>query len=232
MLRDATQGEIGRIKGDAYLLAGHPDLAKVELTASYIRGERDPQLLAALGSFQHSAGDDLRAARQLLEAATAAKVDRPAAYLELAQMRYATALTKPGTADGFSVAQVSSIVSLLNTARKQVPSLPGVYELMCDTWGHSAAKPKREEIAVLVEGVKIFPTRLKLMYQTSLFCLDAGMNELAGPLIDYGPDDRARRESARRVRQTQGSAARSDGTRETGGPAESCGLSGRAARLA
>jgi hypothetical protein len=67
---------------------------------------------------------------------------------------------------------------------------------MCDTWVHSAAKPKREEIAVLVEGVKIFPTRLKLMYQTSLFCLDAGMNELAGPLIDYGlkiaPDAKVR----------------------------------------
>jgi hypothetical protein len=195
LLRDATLGEIGRIKADAYLLAGHPDLAKVELTAAYIRGERDPQLLAALGTFQHHAGDDERA-RKLLEAATAAKVDRPAAYLELAQMRYADALAKPATADGFSVAQVSSIVGLLNTARKQVPSLPGVYELLCDTWVHSAAKPKREEIAVLVEGVKIFPTRLKLMYQTSLFCLDAGMNELAGPLIDYGlkiaPDAKVR----------------------------------------
>jgi hypothetical protein len=44
--------------------------------------------------------------------------------------------------------------------------------------------------------VKIFPNRLKLMYQTSLFCLDAGMNELAGPLIDYGlkiaPDAKVR----------------------------------------
>ncbi len=195
VLRDATQGEIGRIKGEAYVLAEHPNLARVELTAAYVRGERDPQLLAALGIFQHHAGDDERA-RKLLEAATAAKVDRPAAYLELAQMRYADALAKPAAAGGFSVTQVSSILGLLNTARRQAPSLPSVYELMGDTWVHSAAKPKPDEIAVLVEGVKIFPTRLKLMYETSRFCLDAGMNELAGPLIDYGlkiaPDAKVR----------------------------------------
>ncbi|MEO7412126.1 MAG: hypothetical protein ABIZ81_02120 [Opitutaceae bacterium] len=200
VLRDATQSEIGRIKGDAYVLAGHADQARVEFTAAYVRGERDPQFLAAFGAFQRHAGDDERA-RKLLEAATAAKVDRPASYLELAQMRYADALAKPAAADGFSIAQVSSIVGLLNTARKQVPSLPGVYELMCDTWVHSAAKPKPEEIAVLVEGVKIFPTRLKLMYQTTVFCLDAGMNDLAGPLIDYGlkiaPDIKVRDAFAR-----------------------------------
>jgi hypothetical protein len=186
VLREATQAEIGRIKGEAFVLAGHPDRARTELTSAYIRGERDPALLAALGIFQHTSGDDERA-RKLLEAATAAKVSRPAAYLDLAQLRYADALVKPAAAEGtLSDAQVASVQSLLLTARQQVPSLPGVYELLSDLWVHSAAKPKKDDILVLVEGVRLFPTRLKLLYQTALFCLDAGMNDVAGPLIDYG----------------------------------------------
>jgi hypothetical protein len=195
-LRDATQAEIGRIKGEAFVLAGHPELAKTELTAAYIRGERDPQLLAALGIFQHTAGDDERA-RKLLEAATSAKVVRPAAYLELARLRYADALAQPGAPDGdFSPAQLSSVIDLLLTARKQIPPLPGVYELLADTWAHSPVRPKRDEVAVLVEGVSLFPTRLRMLYQTSLFCVDAGMTDVAGRLIDYGlrvaPDPKIR----------------------------------------
>ncbi len=196
VLRDATQAEIGRIKGEAFMLAGHPDLARTELVAAYVRGERDPQLLAALGLYQHTAGDDDRA-RKFLEAATAAKVVRPAAYLELARLRYADALAKPGAPDGdFSPAQLASVVDLLLAARRQTPPLAGTYELLADTWAHSPTKPKREEVGVLVEGVRLFPNRLRLLYQTSLFCVDAGMNEVAGSLVDYGlkvaPDAKVR----------------------------------------
>ncbi len=185
VLRDATQAEIGRIKGEAFMLADHPDAARTELTAAYIRGERDPRLLAALGIFQHAAGDDDRA-RKLLEAATLAKVVRPVAYLDLAQLRYADALAKPGATEGsFSATQVSAVLDLLLAARRQAPPLARVYELMADTWAHSAAKPKRDDVLVLVEGVRIFPTHLRLLYETAVFCMDAGMNDVAGPLVDY-----------------------------------------------
>jgi hypothetical protein len=185
-LREATQGEIGRIKGEAFKLAGHADLAKGELTAAYIRGERDPQLLAALGIFQHEAGDDERA-RKLLEAAVAARVERPGAYLALAQLRSADALAKPAGANGnFSAAQFASVHDLLMAARQQVPPLRGVYELLADTWARSPSKPAKEDVAVLVEGVRLFPTHLRLLYQTTLFCIDAGMNDVAWPLVEYG----------------------------------------------
>src|SRR6185369_11444374 len=57
-LREATPAEVGRIKGDALRLAGHVERAHTTLVAPYIRGERDPRLLAAIGVEEHVAGRD------------------------------------------------------------------------------------------------------------------------------------------------------------------------------
>ncbi len=185
VLRDATQAEVGRIKGEAFMLGGHPEKARVEFITPYIRGERDPRLLASLGIFEHTVGEDNYAGR-FLNAAIAAKVERPEAYLTLAQIRYAEAMAKPGTTDGdFSPTQTTQVIEPLLAARQQAPQLQAVYELIADTWAHSAAKPKKEDIAVLVEGVRLFPHRLRLLYQTAVFAADTGMNEVAGPLVDY-----------------------------------------------
>lgn len=185
VLRDATQSEVGRIKGEALALGGHSAAARAELIAPYIRGERDPQLLAALGLQQHATGQDDHA-RKFLEAATTAKVVRPTAYLELARLRYADALAKPGTAGGeFSATQSAQVLDLLLVARKQPPPTVAVYELIADTWAHSAAKPKRDDVGLLVEGVQLFPHRLRLMYQTAVLSVDAGMNDVATSLVDY-----------------------------------------------
>src|SRR6185503_4796758 len=43
-LREATQAEIGRIKGEAMNLGGHTKEAHLEMTTAYRRGERDPNL--------------------------------------------------------------------------------------------------------------------------------------------------------------------------------------------
>ncbi|MEY2878153.1 MAG: hypothetical protein RLZZ15_533, partial [Verrucomicrobiota bacterium] len=48
-LRAATEAESGRLVGGALRLGGHGPEAHLALIAPYIRGERDPQLLAALG---------------------------------------------------------------------------------------------------------------------------------------------------------------------------------------
>ena len=195
-LRDATQAEVGRIKGEALALGGHPAAARAELIAPYIRGERDPRLLAALGLQQHAIGEDDHA-RKFLEEATNKKVVRPSAYLELARLRYADALAKPGAADGnFSPAQLSSLFDLLLAARKQPPPTAGVYELLADTWAHNPVKPKREDVALLIEGVRFFQGRLRLVYQTAAFCVEAGMNDAAASLVDYAlkvaPDAKTR----------------------------------------
>ena len=98
-IREATQAEIGRILGDAFILAGHKPDAHLAMIAPYIRGERDPQLLAALGLLERTLGDDARA-KKFLEAAVRGKAVRPRAYLELARLRLADAPATRGRADG------------------------------------------------------------------------------------------------------------------------------------
>jgi hypothetical protein len=185
-LRDATQSEIGRIKGEALMMAGNTTKAHAELIAPYIRGERDPALLASLGLHEHEAGEDDRA-RKFLEAAVAGKAVRSEAYYELARYRFADAMAKPGGANGaLSAAQTSAVIDLLLTARKQPPAAPGVYDLMAETWGRSTVTPKRDDIIALVEGVRLYPGRLKLAYQTAALSADAGMLDVAHSLADHG----------------------------------------------
>ena len=185
-LREATQAEIGRIKGEALVLAHHPKEARVELFAPYQRGERDPNLLAAIGLYDRANGEPERA-RKFLEAAVAGKATRPDAHLEVARYRYADALAKPAAAEGrFTPAQVAAIMEPLGTARKQPPPMPAVYDLAGDTLTRAAEKPRRDDVLMLVEGAQLFPTRLKLVYQASLFANEIGELQAAHALADHG----------------------------------------------
>lgn len=185
-LRDATPAEVGRIKGRAMILAGHIDAARTELIAPYIRGERDPQLLAALGEIERMGNKDDRA-RKFLAAAVAGKTTDPEAYLTLARYRFAdaeaaaTAAKKP-----FSLEQVQEIGQLLVAARRLPPASPATYELFADTWAHCVARPQRQEITILVEGVQLFPRDLRLVYVTAALAGDAGMADTALSLVEHG----------------------------------------------
>lgn len=196
VLREATQAEVGRIKGEALMMAGHREKARAALIAPYTRGESDPPLLAALGLFDHAVGEDERA-RKFLDAAVAKNVVRPAAYLEQARFRYNDAVAKPGAADGkFSPAQVTAVLAPLLVARTQPSPSAGIFELAADTWFRSAAIPTREDLLLLTEGVQRFPTRLRMIYQTAALCAQAGLNAAAHSLVDHGlkyaPDATAR----------------------------------------
>ena len=185
-LRAATESEIGRLKGEALVLAGKDELAHRELTVPYLRGERDPQLLAALGLFEQTKGTEDRA-RKFLTAAVAAKTTRPEAYIELVRYRYNDALaarTSPQTL--LSADQVTSLLETLFGARAYPPPRAAVYELAADIWIHGARKPTREDVSYLVQGVRQFPTRLMLTLQTAALCANAGLLEAAHSLVDHG----------------------------------------------
>ena len=185
-LRDATQSEVGRIKGEAMVLAGHIKPARAELIAPYTRGERDPNLLAALGLYDKTHGEADRA-RKFLEAAFAGKTTRGDAMLELARLRYADALAKPGAPESrFSAAQVMGVLSPLQIARKQRPPLPAVYDLAGDTWMRAAVLPKHDDAVFLVEGAQIFPTRFKIIFQAAVIAARAGEIQPAHALADHG----------------------------------------------
>lgn len=185
-LREATQAEVGRIKGEALVLAGNKAEARAELGAAYTRGERDPNLLAALGIYEKNAGEDVRA-RKFLEAAYAGKSNRPDACLELARYRYADALANPAVGnEQFSAAQVASVIEPLQLGRRQPPHMYAIYELAGQTLARSAVKPSREDAIVLIDGARLFPTRLKLVYQAAVVAADAGEYHPAHVLADHG----------------------------------------------
>jgi hypothetical protein len=187
-LREATQSEVGRIKGETLVLAGNKEKARAELIAPYIRGERDPNLLTSLAVFDRAAGEDVRA-RKLFEAAITGtnKATGPDAYFEMARYRYADALAKPEGGDGkMSEAQAKPIIDLLIKARQQPPPVYPVYDLMAETWLRRAGKAKKEELGTLVDGLRMFPGRLKLAFQIGALAFDAGENELAHTMADHG----------------------------------------------
>jgi hypothetical protein len=185
-LRDATQSEVGYIKGSALQLSGNRDAAHQQLVAPYIRGERDPQILAALGASERQAGRHDRA-RKFLTAAVEGKTTDAAAYVDLARYRFADAVAAPGGANGlFSAEQRAGIVPLLLTARSLPPPNPQLFELLADTWLRSDAPPTEPDIAPLVIAVNYFPNRLKLVYATAALCGRAGMKDAQRTLVAHG----------------------------------------------
>lgn len=166
-LRDATQPEIARLKGESLVLAGRPDAAYEEMRAGYARGPLDPALVASFGVLEARRGETKRA-REFLEAADRLHAANPAAGLALARLRYADAQAKPGAAGGqLAEAQTRAVVAPLDAARRTPPAMPEVYELMTDAWLHSAATPAKPDLAMINQGVVLFPRRPLLLYQAA-----------------------------------------------------------------
>jgi hypothetical protein len=181
-LRDATEAESGRMTGEVLRLGGHGDAAHLALIAPYIRGERDPQLLAALGLDERLAGHDERA-KKFLEAAAQAGAVRPRAYLELARLRYDAAKAAAGADGKISAAQVTAVLTPLGTARHQPPPMAEVYELTAEVWEHSAQAPTREDLKFVNEGVVTFPRRALLLARAADLNLHHGDPENARKII-------------------------------------------------
>jgi hypothetical protein len=185
-LRNATDAETGRIKGEALILAGHADAARTALIAPYVRGERDPRLLASLGLWERTANHDDRA-RKFLEAAAKGKVVRARAYLELARMNYTEAQAQPAGANGrLSASQMAAVLQPLLTARTQLPAMPEVYLLTVAALANSETGPTPEQFAILNEGIRTFPHHPELIYRIAEFCLQIGRPEPAADLIEIG----------------------------------------------
>ena len=166
-VRSATDGEVGRIKGEALRMAGRMDQAHFALIAPYQRGSRDPQLLAALGLQEAEAQLPLRAL-PFLEAAAADHTTRARAWATLAQLRLNAVLAHPAGPHGkLSSAQMVTILEPLFAARALTPPLPEVYRTAAAAWARSEVAPLPGHLAFIDQGVAIFP------YDTDLVCADA-----------------------------------------------------------
>ncbi|HUR59854.1 MAG TPA: hypothetical protein VM029_19190, partial [Opitutaceae bacterium] len=209
-VRPADEVEIARIKGDwerleiGYVKAQFPTLApkyleqaRRTLMRAYERGSRDARLLAVMGLCEVEAGNDA-AARDYLEAAAArAPSLRPRAWYELARLRFA-AMTVPRAASGprLTPGQASEVLTPLQAANKQQPPQAEVYALIAEVWAACAHPPTRAELAVLEEGVRIFPRHTELVHRTAELNVRHGFTDTARWLITLGlklaPDDAAR----------------------------------------
>ena len=185
-LRAATDAEVGRIEGDALRLGGRIEAAHLALIAPYLRGARDPQLLAALGQEEAAAGHDERA-RRFLEAAVAAHTTRARAYAELARLRLAAAPRTPAGANGkLAPAQWAPIIDLLTAALRLRPPLRETYELMAQGWDESAVTPTRDQLTPVTEGVELFSDDLELVYRAAVLFEHTGYPGSARQLADFG----------------------------------------------
>ncbi|MSU24556.1 MAG: hypothetical protein EXS32_12135 [Opitutus sp.] len=198
-LRDASGGEIARIKGDwerleiNYVRQRYPELApkyveqaRRTLLRAYDRNERDPRLLAILGLCEVDAGNDA-GARDYLEAGAQLGTMRPRALFELARLRFAAfRLAAAGAAEKLNTEQLAQVLTPLFAARQQSPSLPEVYELIADAWSHGEATPTRGHLAVLAEAVSLFPRRSSLVHRAAALFLAHGYTEEATAFIALG----------------------------------------------
>jgi hypothetical protein len=196
-LRNASIPESALITGDALRLAGHHDLALAAYRSAYLRGMREPVILAGMGIAESALNHPDRA-RELLEPATKAGIHRPYAYVELARIRLADASAKPAAGGKLDGAQMTAVLTPLFEARKQQPPLPETYELIAAAWSQSAVAPKPENLAVLDEGIRAFPRNSPLLYNAAQLYNQAGAPPVASSIARLGlrfssePADRAR----------------------------------------
>ena len=185
-LREAADAESARVRGEAQRMAGRIDEARRSLIAPYVRGSRDPQLLAALGLAEHAAGRDERAGR-FLEAAIAARTSRARAYVEFARLRYVDSLSKPAAAGGrLGIDQITSVLKPLFVARSLPPHLFDLYELIAQTWSHASVEPTAGNLGAVDEGVLLFPYDTDLVYADAQLQAHAGRKAPASALCEIG----------------------------------------------
>jgi tetratricopeptide (TPR) repeat protein len=180
VLREATPVEVAVIKGDAFRIGGHPDAALAAYRAAYLRGGKDPLVLAGMGVTESALNHPDRA-RELLEPAVKAGARRPSAYVELARLNLAAAGGSQLTA-----AQMSAVLTPLFEARKLPPPLPETYELIASAWARSAVPAKPENLAVLDEGIRAFPRDSALLYHAAQLYHQAGADATAASIARLG----------------------------------------------
>jgi tetratricopeptide (TPR) repeat protein len=202
-LRRATAAEVGRLKGEAYRLAREPEAAKEEFVTAYLRGERDPQLLASLGLMARERGDFQRA-RTYLEQVASTQIPRPRAYVELARARHEAIRREIGPDQKMNNQQLSTVLSPLLQALKLQPPLVETYLEVAAAWRDSSITPTKAHFSVLIEGNRYFPRSLELAQTTADMYSKYGYTEEAEKAGKHASELAARRsDSTRRTAQSE-----------------------------
>ena len=196
-LRNATDAEVGRIKGNlerleiGYVKDKFPALApkylaqaRHTLRQAYDQGARESGLLEVMGLCECDGGDDA-AARPFLKAAAQAGAVRPRVYYELARIKFHELRSRDASAK-LNAQQTAELLELLFSTRSKSPPLSGVYELIASVWLQSTVTPARENLAVLDEGIRFFPADLRLINFACVLYAASGFRDDALQLVRLG----------------------------------------------
>ncbi|MBA3850113.1 MAG: hypothetical protein C0502_08975, partial [Opitutus sp.] len=207
-LRRATEAEVARLRGNFERLemirwrAAAPELsARYEAAArrTLKRGLRlasdDARVRGVYGLFEYLCGH-LNEARPHLEAAFAANAASAPALLALARLRLADmriGLPPEGTLPEEALLRV---LDPLFAAKDHRPPVAEVFRLIGEVWAQSRVPPKREHLAVLLEGVRLFPADTDQVWQAAELHRRHGYSVEAIALARHGevhaPDAEAR----------------------------------------
>jgi hypothetical protein len=184
-LRDATESEAMRIKGEALLAGGKFDHARATMAAAYRRGAREPDLLASIGLLELRA-NETATAKKFLELAASGKTSHSRALVELAKLRLVEALGPEASTPCLGAAQVVAVLTPLFAARDHPSEIPELYVTIARAWEKSVVNPQAEHLAVLDEGLKLYPTETELIYMTATLKARIGLYAEAGTLVTLG----------------------------------------------
>jgi len=187
ILGDWQRKEVDFIKPHSARIAGrYATQAQETLMRAYDEGSRDPGLLAAIGLYECSVGDD-RQAVGYLEEAVRAGVARPRAYVDLARIRLLAALSHPdGKGDRLDRAQATAILAPLQSVRAADPPQLKAYLLAAETWERSDFIPSSSELGLLADGIHYFPGDPRLVLAAAQLDKAAGLTAEAIRVIDRG----------------------------------------------
>jgi hypothetical protein len=185
-LRPATEAESGRIAGEVLRLAGHRKAALDRLIAPYVRGDRSPDLLAALGLAELWA-DQTDRGRKFLEAAVAGKTTRARAYVELGHLRFQEMSAKAAAENRrLTDEEVAFVMAPLKAGFQHPPTMPDLYQVLAHTWFRSATPPTLADYKVLLGGAYRYPRDLRLIYNLAAVGVVNGFTAESRPLVEHG----------------------------------------------
>lgn len=167
--REATPLEAARLQAIVFNLGGQPEKAREELALAYRRGERSPDLVAELALAELSLGQAERG-RRYLDLAIKGKTTRARAYATLARLRLDERLAKPQAPGGkLSYEQLVGVLEPILLARQAEVRSPELYLLLAEAWARAAVSPPPAQLALLDEGVQLYPREPSLRAARELF---------------------------------------------------------------
>lgn len=177
--RDATEGEVARIKGNFERMEANrlrksaPELAKRYEEAARKTLSRamhfmpvDNRLYGILGQLEYDSGNVPEALRNLERANESGDLSTWG-LLNLAQLRMQELLSTLPPDKKLAPNALEQVLTPLFAARARKPLLVEIYRLIGQVWSHSEVRPTRDQLAILDEGLEFFPWDDSLRQQSA-----------------------------------------------------------------